>query len=77
MRRGNTLTYSRAVTLLTERPVDLDRAVVQADLRFTDPAGGAAPTTRRHLARPTASATPWTPPPPCASPFPCRRAAAP
>ncbi|MBZ9714018.1 hypothetical protein [Deinococcus multiflagellatus] len=40
VRRGNTLTYSRAVTLLTERPVDLDRAVVQADLRFTDPAGG-------------------------------------
>lgn len=39
-RRGDTLTYSRAVTLLTERPVDLDRAAVQANLNFMDPAAG-------------------------------------
>ncbi|MVN88027.1 hypothetical protein GO986_14830 [Deinococcus sp. HMF7620] len=41
-RQGETLTYSRAVTLLTERPVDLDRASIRANLAFTDPAGGRA-----------------------------------
>ncbi|UBV41943.1 hypothetical protein LAJ19_09855 [Deinococcus taeanensis] len=34
------LRYTRAVTMLSERPLDMDRSAVSADLRFVDPAGG-------------------------------------
>jgi hypothetical protein len=39
-RRGDTLTYTRDVTLQTEQPVNLDTSKVTADLKFVDPAGG-------------------------------------
>ncbi len=34
------LRYTREVVMQSERPLDFDRSVVRADLRFVDPAGG-------------------------------------
>ncbi|MEF2279737.1 hypothetical protein V3W47_15685 [Deinococcus sp. YIM 134068] len=39
-RRGDTLVFTRDVTLRTELPLGLDTTRARADLRFVDPAGG-------------------------------------
>ncbi|MFC6748942.1 hypothetical protein [Deinococcus aquaticus] len=38
--RGGSLVYTRDVTMLGERPLDMDRAAITTDLNFVDPAGG-------------------------------------
>ncbi|CAM3290725.1 Permease [Deinococcus saxicola] len=40
VRRGNTLVYTREVTLQTEQPVNVDTTRITTDLKFVDPAGG-------------------------------------
>ncbi|SEI69397.1 hypothetical protein SAMN04488058_101362 [Deinococcus reticulitermitis] len=40
IQQQNGLVYTREVTLLTDKPVNLDTSTVQTDLRFVDPAGG-------------------------------------
>lgn len=40
VRRGNTLVYTREVTLQTEQPVNVDTTAITTDLKFVDPAGG-------------------------------------